>query len=377
MTTRRLSLPLLLACSTLLAPLGCSDDGDPGTNTDETGDGDGDGDGDPSGDGDGDPSGDGDGDPSGDGDGDPSGDGDGDPSGDGDGDPVDTTPPTVVMTTPADETSGVLPDAIIEITFSEPMNKASVQAAWQSPELSSDKVTFSWDGPGTILTVTPNNLLEIILVDGNDTPGTPYSFSINNAATDLAGNALEPELSMQFQAARRSVRALKPGSAMTRAIRSDGSLDAGVTAVRVGDTASNLGVRAFISFPTTLVPDNWLVLESSTFDIAASTPFGNVWTVTDGVPGINLADIEFAAIEGTIYGLDVIDYLGVILTNANPDPLVGSLDVTDAVLADLQAEAQFIQFRMSTPIDTNNNNTLDQLLIAQANMTLELSFLVP
>ena len=65
----------------------CSDDGDEGRDTFNTGaETSGDGDGDPSGDGDGDPTGDGDGDPSGDGDGDMSGDGDGDMTGDGDGD---------------------------------------------------------------------------------------------------------------------------------------------------------------------------------------------------------------------------------------------------------------------------------------------------
>jgi hypothetical protein len=388
MTTRHLSRSLLLACSTLLVPLipigGCSDDGDPGNNdVDETGDGDGDpsgdGDGDPSGDGDGDPSGDGDGDgdPSGDGDGDPSGDGDGDPSGDGDGDLVDTTPPSVVMTTPADEAHSVLPDAVIEVTFSEPMNKASVQSAWQSPLLSADKVTFSWDEPGTVLTVTPNEPLEIIPVDGNDTPGTQYSFSISDVATDLAGNGLEPELSSEFLAARRRVQVLSVDTDLSQSIRGDGAVGGG-DLIRVGDTgASNLGVRGFVSFPTTFVADNWLVLESSSFEIAGATEDGDVWSVTDEVPGVLLAQVSFTVLEAATYSTAVIEHNGIILSNANADPLVGSLDVTETVLAELEAEADFIQFRLATPIETNDNGIQDQAVIEEDDITLELTLLVP
>src|SRR6201999_3397269 len=70
--------------------------------------------------------------------------------------PEDTTRPTVVSVSPADQAVGVESDATIVITFSEPMDLQATQTALQSPELPLSAAVLTWDPDGKVLTITPN-----------------------------------------------------------------------------------------------------------------------------------------------------------------------------------------------------------------------------
>lgn len=90
---------------------------------------------------------------------------------------IDTTPPFVVSDAP--EGSGVGTAPAITITFSEPMDEASVvQAFSMTPAMNGN---FTWNTAGTVLTFTPARPL---------VPGTAYGVTISTAAKDLAGNAM-------------------------------------------------------------------------------------------------------------------------------------------------------------------------------------------
>jgi hypothetical protein len=379
MTSPRLSRSSLLPLSALSLALvltsGCSGDDAPlGDGDDET---DGDGDGDPTtGDGDGDPTtGDGDGDPTtGDGD----GDGDGDPTGDGDGDPTDgedTTPPTVTMTTPSADASGVLADVVIEVSFSEPMDKASVQAAWQSPDLPSNAVTFSWDTEGTILTVTPNSPLAIAEIDALEDPATAYSFSINAAATDLAGNGLEPELALSFTTARRWTTPVLRDPELTNYVSSNGAVAGNASVIRVGDSANNLGYRAFVTYAIAEFPEDMIALESARMRLLDWDIVGTPLALSGGLGNVMVHDVSFTEILSTTYNLEPIAQIGALLGFINPNVVL--LDVTDHVQADLDADATYTQFRLACGTATNNNSAPDYVSIVEANLPLELTVLVP
>ena len=93
---------------------------------------------------------------------------------------ADTTPPSVVSTYPTDGATGVPTNTQVRVTFSEPMDTASVEAAFSiAPsvtgtfELASDSVIY-WK-PDTLLSVQ-----------------TYYMFSVDTTATDAAGNRLQP-----------------------------------------------------------------------------------------------------------------------------------------------------------------------------------------
>jgi hypothetical protein len=105
----------------------------------------------------------------------------------------DTTAPTIVSVLPDDGAGGVAEDAQIIITFSEAMDKAATQQAYQSATagLKASEVTFSWNADGTVLTITPNELLEYAAVTAPDADANEYAFSLSSVAADKAGNELE------------------------------------------------------------------------------------------------------------------------------------------------------------------------------------------
>ncbi len=94
--------------------------------------------------------------------------------------PVDMTPPTVTSTAPANMSSGVPPNASIEINFSKPMNEASVQAAFSSvPAVTC--TSYTWNTERTLM------------VCGHTAPlatSTNYVVTIGTGATDASSRPL-------------------------------------------------------------------------------------------------------------------------------------------------------------------------------------------
>lgn len=94
---------------------------------------------------------------------------------------ADTTPPTVVSHTPG--TGEVSPDVSVVITFSEAMDKGSVETAFSLAEgVTPISGTFSWSGGDTVMTFTPADPL---------TAGVTYNYSLDDTEVkDVAGNGL-------------------------------------------------------------------------------------------------------------------------------------------------------------------------------------------
>ncbi|MFC2072820.1 Ig-like domain-containing protein, partial [Chloroflexota bacterium] len=99
---------------------------------------------------------------------------------------VDTTPPTVIATSPTANATGVaIYKTTIQVTFSESMNTTSVESAFSIlPTVSGG---FSWTD--NVLTFIPG---------GNLTYNTTYTVTINTAAQDLAGNPLAEDYIWSF-----------------------------------------------------------------------------------------------------------------------------------------------------------------------------------
>ena len=90
---------------------------------------------------------------------------------------VDVTKPYVVTDAPEGAGTNVTPS--ITVTFSEPMNRLSVQLAFSiAPSINGN---FTWSTDGRVVTFTPARALQ---------PGTSYTVVVDTSATDLAGNPL-------------------------------------------------------------------------------------------------------------------------------------------------------------------------------------------
>ncbi len=97
----------------------------------------------------------------------------------------ETISPTIVMTSPKDETDNVAIDADIIIEFSEAMNELSVEEAMSiTPAISN--LTFAWDN--LTLTISGDNLTE----------STTYDVVIGTSSQDMVGNQMSSAFSFAF-----------------------------------------------------------------------------------------------------------------------------------------------------------------------------------
>jgi hypothetical protein len=101
---------------------------------------------------------------------------------------ADTTAPTVTSHAPVSGATGVSTDTGVAMSFSEPMDVASVGAAFaltRSGTVIAGKLAYV----GQAAVFTPDALLE---------PNVNYVATLRNTATDLAGNALANDLVWAF-----------------------------------------------------------------------------------------------------------------------------------------------------------------------------------
>lgn len=107
--------------------------------------------------------------------------------------PPDTTPPTVLYTTPPTYGSyGIALNSTISATFSEPIDPATITPASFTVTDGITSVAGSITYSGTTVTLTPSALLA---------PSTTYTVTLSPSIKDFAGNAMNTSYSWSFQTA--------------------------------------------------------------------------------------------------------------------------------------------------------------------------------
>ncbi|UCG68650.1 MAG: Ig-like domain-containing protein, partial [Thermoplasmata archaeon] len=100
----------------------------------------------------------------------------------------DTTPPSISSTFPVKDAEEVPVDAVIKITFSEPMDQKSVKSAISMEPYT--EYTLLWSDENTTLTVNCTEELE---------SNTLYMFTISTQAEDMAGRPLDSRFEFGFR----------------------------------------------------------------------------------------------------------------------------------------------------------------------------------
>jgi hypothetical protein len=149
----------------------------------------------------------------------------------------DVTPPTLVGSSPSDLASAVPRDAIIKLTFSEPMNRASVERAFSitNPEGTSLGAT-TWNASGTEVEFTLGALLPY---------GTTVVWILSAEATDLAGNAADIT-SRSFRIIRLSIHTITASSSDSSMASAEPIIE--TTPWLIGDDSANRPYHGFASF---------------------------------------------------------------------------------------------------------------------------------
>jgi hypothetical protein len=230
----------------------------------------------------------------------------------------DCTPPTVVSVTPANGARGVRKDAVIVVTFSEPMKRDATERAFNSTDVG--PVTFSWSANGTVLTIKPVNGLEYETVTSADASPRRYTVALGSSASDDAGNSLT-SVSVSFSTHRRMTRelALVPeGSGYVLHNAVDGST--GVSKVSGGypvytsNTGMSVNVRGFLAFDLAPLPADLIEFERATLRVYQSAAPGQ------DVPGfaIDVERVRSAVLDAGLFDAATIQALGAVSESRSP-----------------------------------------------------------
>lgn len=289
--------------------------------------------------------------------------------------PPDSTPPTVVGLTPGDQATGVAQDATIVITFSEPMNRAATQSAYQSADLPAGDVTFSWNDPGTELTLTPSAPLQYTAA------GKVYALSLDGSATDLVGNAL-PGFSSSFRTLRQLSATLGSTPALDGWVRSDGAVNTDGVALLAGDsgTVDNATYRSYLSFD--LGSLTGVTVVSATLGAYQNSVTGTPYTGLDvGSSDLRLDHVNYG---GSLTSMDFDPTVYATLGDLSSSATLGvkSLAVLGALNADLAAGRSRSQYRLRFAALTDGDGQADFAWLHSGDHgehapTLEVTYLMP
>jgi len=288
-------------------------------------------------------------------------------------DPGDVTSPKVVSTTPTADATGVGAGAKIEITFSEPMDRGTIEAAYASPELPLDKISMAWNADGTVLTISPDQPLIYAEGTGTDPSAvTPldYTISIGADAADLAGNPIDAPLALTFMTKRRmfTTFAIEPSLSRTTL---GGSALGEQTDVMVGDASlSNLTYRGYVSFDLAALPDG-ASIESASFAARQLAVEGAPYDLGP----INTYHLTFSAMMnvGSIAPLSLV---GVFSDDAAPASK--SIETTAQVIDDVahrNERGHLSQYRLQYDLSTDNDNAYDRATFAKGTFEMSVHYI--
>jgi Bacterial Ig-like domain len=300
--------------------------------------------------------------------------------------------PRVVSVSPANGATGVRSDAKIIVTFSQPMDRALTQAAYQSTDLPSANVTFGWDTSGTVMTIKPNAPLEYAKGTTIGTEAKSHSFTLTGEAKDTAGTPLAP-LSSSFTTLREITLTIEQDGYVSGNWQSNGREVLSLENIfAVGDIQLNYGIRSFLSFNLPALTDSSANLVQATLSLYKVAVNGNPYQ--DLNPCIS-TPVAVCNLKGVPVSLDLVDYgTGVGFSEYNTPTLVAMVidssripentrvqaAVLSAVRYDIDQRKKRSQYRLSFPKTTDADSQPDYVVYDYGHPNepfLILKYLVP
>lgn len=299
----------------------------------------------------------------------------------------DTTAPTIVSTSPTNGATGQYANVTVSITFSEPMNQASVENTLDATDLGN--VLYMWNAAGDTLTIQPTNLLEYaegIGADPAPVTASTYSVVLGNAAQDLAGNGLGTGTMITFSTLKSMTHVFDLDDVMTRSLSADASLFGDVDAdLALGDKDDDDGVRALFTFDITMLPTSAVEVASATFATRQlpgneiGLPYGD-GNMDAGLGAAVVVDhVSYTALDNTAFNASQTAHasLGAFCVDSQ---VVIELDVTDAIENDREnrlARGDVSQFLLRFPLDNDGDGEFDGVMISRSLSELQVTYLAP
>jgi len=263
----------------------------------------------------------------------------------------DNVAPMVTNVSPTSP-STVTEDFSVVITFSEPMNKASVESAIVLLP-SSATPAFSWNGHQDELTITPG----VRYPEGTD-PGAvslqQLAIALGTGGVDVAGNALASATTLDYTLQFKRITAVFPFS-QTLSGNCSATCTGTFTFFQAGengtDTVTN---RGFLTIPF-ILPDGIIIdraVLNSQIEALGADPFGKLGDLM-------IDHLRFTAINNATFAAPGTE-LGALVART-PIPAVGTpaaFEITDAVSEDYVNRVAVMnrtQYRIRFPHDTTDD----------------------
>jgi hypothetical protein len=290
-------------------------------------------------------------------------------------DPADTTAPTILKATPGAGEAGVPADAAIVIEFSEPMDKASVEAAYASSDLPAANVTMSWNDAGDTLTVVPKQPLELAEGIGDDpsvVTAKAYALSLAATATDPAGNPLASALDLSFTTFKRMETSTLYIGDLTRFRTSTGAVSSLDANLLIGDSGA-LTARGFVTFDLAALP-NGAEIEMAGFGVRQIAVAGDPFAA--GV--MNTVHVTYDAVSTAAWDAPALAMMDPLTTTAGVGPR--TVDVTAAVADDYAqrtARGNRSQFRLEFSAASAGTGDTNTVTLATTTFAMLIVYLAP
>ncbi len=296
--------------------------------------------------------------------------------------PAPPEAPVIVEVSPADGASGVANDANIVIRFSQPMDRASTEAAYQSESIPSGSVSFLWNEDDTELTIVPQAVLEYgVGSEPELAEARRQSYFISASAADAEGRRLSQPYEFSFSLLRQvsfTVFAVQDrdlsGSFRSNDTYGSGQCARGEINMCVGDVrvaGENEQYKGFVSFELSELPEAIQAL-SATLSLEITGTAGNPFA---GLGGLVLEHTSFELIGEEAFDADSLDELGLIAEQGVTGSVV-SAEVGEAFLAD-GLERSLTQYRLRFEETSDDDNASDAILSAWDTQRLDVTYLLP
>jgi hypothetical protein len=271
-------------------------------------------------------------------------------------------------------------DVQIVVTFDEPMDQTATEASYQSEQLPSSQVTFSWNADGTVLTITPKAALAYSTgTDPAKVPAQRIDFFISTTAQDLKGEMLAGPVESSFSLLRQITATLPAvqDRDLTGNWRSDDTFGSGQCArdqinVCMGDSSNGGQYKGFISFDLSSLPDGIADVTAARlhFDVTArpGNPFGTLGALF-------LEHVSFDTIGPQAFRAAALANLGNVATRANAGATLAA-DVQSALAADV-GTLSLSQFRLQFETGSDGDDNQDGVVSAWDSQSVDLTYLIP
>lgn len=285
--------------------------------------------------------------------------------------------PSIVEVLPEDGAIGVSAGDPIVVRFSEPMDQAATQAAYQSADIPAASVTFSWNGDGDELTITPNQPLAYAEgTSANTTDPLSYTFTISSAGESEAGVSLEENTEASFSTLRRLSLSFSQDTDLSGRVRDLGGSALVSGSYSLGDNTINDTGRGFVTFDVSSLPEGPVTVEDGNLHARFSSIQGNPF-IDLGV--VVYQHITYDTFNDALFDVDPLGTASGLFGTMNDDEV--DRDVTDIAATAVGDPATFgdrVQFRFRWVFsETDNDGQTDGMTFIAGDLALDLQVLVP